>query len=46
MREDCLVLVLHVAGFLDKFPVGKWRDFGLVFSIEIVVASVNLMLDF
>ena len=34
-------LCLH---FWDWFLVGKWREFGLVFLIEVVAAFVNLML--
>ena len=32
--------------FWDWFSVGKRREFGLMFFIKVVAASVNLMLGF
>ena len=45
MRECCLVFYT-LAEFWNRFLVGKIKDFGLLSFVEVVAASVNLMLGF
>ena len=44
--DKAALFTLHTAQILGLVLVGKQRVFGLVFFIEFVVASVNLMLGF
>ena len=49
--RDRLSWILGPLGMLqsriwDWFLAGKWREFGLVFFIEVIPAIINLMLGF
>ena len=46
LPQAVLFLPYTLSRFWDRFSIGKKSEFRLVFSIEIIAASINLMLAF